>query len=385
MNQEIRKVNYDKSLEIEIILGEEEAPKGNTGIPREKFTYSDATEPVQIPLCMIGDSITWAEKGDYWRKYLLEKISRLAFVGTHSALFGYSHAGEGGNDTKAVLKRFNMIPDCPYYSLLIGTNDTGVKDASISQQRAVETAERIQKIVMKLLKKPGVKKVFLCSILPCFTINPLRDKTNSLTNDILREKMKTVFPKDKVIWVEFEEPIRAIKGWEPKIELHPTIEGYKIIAKIHADKIAKELILIEISKTVESKNGTGVRVRNLWDSKVGTTVIPIIAGWYTISFDVKKVLGNNPELKITGILSNSLSQSFKISASEVGKRMTINTSYQGANYCCSKLKLEPVNCEVDKILFEKSRPSQKASIYGKGIYMDLVNNPSPGELIEKNN
>jgi hypothetical protein len=63
------------------------------GTVTEKFTYTAATSPQQIPICMIGDSITWAGKGDYWRKYLLELLPRLAFVGTHSAVLGYSHAG----------------------------------------------------------------------------------------------------------------------------------------------------------------------------------------------------------------------------------------------------------------------------------------------------
>ena len=75
---------------------------------------------------MIGDSITWSGKGDYWRKELFEIIPRLAFVGTHTGTLGYSHAGEGGNSTGSVINRLAMIPNCPYYSLLIGTNDTGV-------------------------------------------------------------------------------------------------------------------------------------------------------------------------------------------------------------------------------------------------------------------
>jgi lysophospholipase L1-like esterase len=389
------KLKPGKTVTVEIIPGKEVPSKNkvkpesgaNKAISAESFTYADTTNPLQIPICMIGDSITWSGKGDHWRKNLLEILPRLAFIGTHTATLGYSHAGEGGNSTSRVIKRLNMIPDCPYYSLLIGTNDTGVKDEAKSQERAIRTAERIQKIVMGLLEKKGVKKVFLCSILPCFTNNPLRDKTNSLTNIILREKMKTVFPNDKVVWIEFEEPIRKIKDWEPKIKLHPTLEGYKIIAKIHADKIAKELALTDISKKPEPASGTGVRVRNLWDKKSETTIIPVIAGWYTVSFDVKKVSGDNPELKITGVdqsVKTALNQTIKLVKPEAGKRMTINffTSYEGYGYSRSKLKLEPVNCEIDKILFEKSRPSKQASTYGEGIYIDNKTTPALGELVE---
>jgi hypothetical protein len=354
--------------------------------PVEEFTYSRATEPGQIPLCMIGDSITWAGEGDYWRKYLLENIPRLAFVGTHSAVLGYSHAGEGGNSTLVVLSRLNQIPDCPYYSLLIGTNDTGVKDKSECRKRADQTAGRIQKIVFGLLKKKGVKKVFLCSIMPCSTKNPLRDKTNSMTNVILREKMKTVFPKDKVVWVEFEYPIRKIKGWESKIKLHPTLEGYKIIAKIHADAIAGELKLKEPAKSIVLKSGSGVKVDNLWDKKNNRTSSPVIAGWYTLSFKVSGIKGKNPEIKVTGGspgTKNALNKTFKVSSGKDG-RMSVNffTGYEGYGYTRSYLKLEPVNCKIDKILFEKSRPSHKASIYGEGTYVDTVSKALPGELIE---
>ena len=58
-------------------------PKGNG--------LDTAADP---PLCMIGDSITWADHGDTWRQFLLEQIPTLAFVGSHTAKLGYSHAGE---------------------------------------------------------------------------------------------------------------------------------------------------------------------------------------------------------------------------------------------------------------------------------------------------
>jgi hypothetical protein len=64
--------------------------------------------------------------------------------------------------------------------------------------------------------------------------------------------------------------------------------------------------------------------------------------------------------------------------------MSVNffTGYEGYGYTRSYLKLEPVNCKIDKILFEKSRPSHKASIYGEGTYVDTVSKALPGELIE---
>jgi lysophospholipase L1-like esterase len=382
-----------KTVTIEIAPGDEDTEQKTTAKAAEKktldlkFTYEKTTEPQQIPLCMIGDSITWAGKGDYWRKYLLVNLPRLAFVGTHSAVLGYSHAGEGGNSTGKVLNRINDIPDCPYYSLLIGTNDTGVKDESKSQPRAERTAERIQKIVFELLKKNGVKKVFLCSILPCYTKNPLRDKTNSLTNKILRKKMKDgVFPAEKVIWIEFEEPIRAIEGWEPLIKLHPTPEGYKKIAKIHADKIAEALEVKDPSKKPKANPNTGVRICNLWDTKTGMTKTPVIAGWHTVSFKLDKITGDAPAIRIISAeeVKKPFDKSFKLSAPQEGKRSEVNffTNYEGYGYTRSNLKIEPIDCEISQILFEKTRPSMKASQYGDGIYIDAKTPSSPGELIE---
>jgi GDSL-like Lipase/Acylhydrolase family len=287
----------------------------------------------------------------------------------------------GGNATGRVLRRLKAIPDCPYYSLLIGTNDTGVKDKAKSQPKAKRTAKNIQKIVLELLEKKGVKKVFLCSILPCQTNNPLRDSTNSATNVILRKEFDSVFPKDKVVWIEFEKPIRAIKNWGPKIKLHPTLEGYKIIAKIHADKIAETLGLKNMSAKAVAKAGTGVRVNNLFDEKKNTTKNPLIAGWYTLSFAAKSS-SKNSSITLTG--GDTFKKTFKVAASDKGKRLSFNffTAYEGYGYNRSNMKISLNGCKIDKILLEKRRPSGKASIYAKGIYIDRKSKPAPGELIE---
>ncbi|OGV36575.1 MAG: hypothetical protein A2020_10250 [Lentisphaerae bacterium GWF2_45_14] len=351
-----------------------------------EFSYQEASTPSQIPLCMIGDSITWAGEGDCWRKYLLENFPSFAFIGTHSAKFGYSHAGEGGNNTRKVLARMTEIPDCPYYSLLIGTNDTGIRDESKIEEKASETAVSIKEIVSKLLDKKGVRKVFLCSILPCFTDNPLRDRTNSAVNKILRSDFeKGLFPADKVMWIEFENPIRKIPGWEKLILLHPTPEGYKIIAKIHADAIMNAIGITDKSPAIPHKN-TGVRIYNLWDKTLNFTKSPIIPGWYTVSFDLKEHSGSNASLRICGPenLKDRLDKTFKIKKQNLGKRVTIDifTGYEGYGYAVSELYINPSNCVIDNILFEKRRPSGLASTYGEGVYFDSATRPVPGELVE---
>lgn len=370
--------------------GKIESAKEEKSAPLKKmsseFSYSKATDPEQIPLCMIGDSITWAGEGDYWRKYLLEEFPAFAFIGTHSAKFGYSHAGEGGNSIQAVLKRMNEIPDCPYYSLLIGTNNGGVRDESKIPETASRNAEGIKDIVVELLKKKGVEKVFLCSILPCFTDNPLRDKTNSEVNKILRSEFeKGTFPAEKVVWIEFEEPIRKIPGWEKIILLHPKPDGYKIIAKIHADAIRKALGRDDKTIPVPHKN-TGVRVSNLWDKKLNSTEFLIIPGWYTLSFEVKEVSGDKASVKLHGPenLKNRFDKSFSIKKDDQGKRVhfEVFTSYEGYGYAVSGLSIDTENCVIDNILFEKRRSSGLASTYGEGVYFDSSTKPAAGELVE---
>lgn len=343
------------------------------------------TEPPQVPLCMIGDSITWAQEGDYWRQYLVEQLPTLAFVGTHSAVLGYSHAGEGGNSTPAVLARMGEIPDCPYYHVLIGTNDGAGKDDAEQQVKARACADRIIKIVQGLLQKPGVQKVFLGSILPCETDRPERDQTNSKVNAILRPQIATLFPDGRVVWVEYETPIRAIRNWGPIILLHPTRTGYRLIATILAQALRDELKLGDKVASPKPAAGAGVRITNLWGD--GKTRQPITAGWYTMSFDVKAA-GDGASLTLTGegkAPAQAAKLEFKLPPDSAGKRVTWNlmTGYAGYGYTTAALTLACNGCAIDRVLFEKRRPSGLASVYGADTYLDSTSPIAPGEFVER--
>ncbi|HCA46737.1 MAG TPA: hypothetical protein DEP45_05065 [Armatimonadetes bacterium] len=261
--------------------------------PAAQPQVQPASDPAQVPLCMIGDSITWAQEGDWWRRYLIEEIPTLAFVGTHVGKFGYSHAGEGGNRTSQVLARMEEIPDCANYHLMIGINDS----ASATSQEQVDTvaagtAERIVQIVEGLLAKPSCEHVFLASILPGWQEEkPFRDVAGSRTNELLREQLgRGVLADERVVWVEYEKQIRPMEGWQQLMRIHPTIEGYGIVAGITADAIREELGLPEDLVAPVPAPGAGVRVMNLWEGGAGgQTNWPLIAGWYTLSFDVGDV------------------------------------------------------------------------------------------------
>ncbi len=355
----------------------------NNRIQENSFDYSATRESGQIPLCMIGDSITWAQKGDYWRMELIARLPNLAFIGTHSAIHGYSHAGEGGNGTGQILARMKDIPDCPYYNLLIGTNNNGVPKAELIENKSKQTADAIIKIVNELLKKKGVKTVFLSSILPCATDNPFRDQCNSATNKILRENFDKVFPKDKVVWVEYETPIRQVEGWEKKIFLHPNEEGYALIADISATAIKAELNLKPGTESIRPEN-TGVRIVNLMGDN-NVTLSPVIAGWYILSCKVDAISEQNPEIILESQTpgKNTFKQVIPLKGVH-GETISANgfTNYEGYGYTRDFLTLKTNGCTVSNVLIEKMRPAKKASIYGKGSYIDSVSPVSKGELLE---
>lgn len=368
------------------------AARPNELAPPEPMAFvfdvsGSGTTPPQIPLCMIGDSITWWRHGDSWRQYLLDRIPALAFVGTHTAVLGYSHAGEGGNSIDQIIARMADIPDCPHYHLLIGTNNNNIAKIEELEPRSQRAAQKIEEAVNLLLQKPSVRKVFLGSILPCDTKNPLRDQTNAATNAILRQRFaEGAFPADKVVWVEYENPVRAWPGWEPKIELHPLKEGYEFLADILAEAIRRELA--PPAEAPVPKPGSGVRVHNLWDPAAGETRVPVIAGWYTVSCDVIRITGPDPKIVVRSATAQgqgAMNLPQAVTPPPEGQRVVFRfyTREEGSKaYLRDFLKIEAESCEIDRILFEKMRPGERVSVFGEGTYIDRATPPAPGELLE---
>lgn len=344
----------------------------------------------QIEWCMIGDSITWAGNGDCFRKELLKHIPELAFMGTHTAKFGYSHAGEGGNTTHRVLARLDdpsRVPNSRYYHLLIGVNDSSVtKDMADVEKNAKPIADRILKILDNLTARPGTDKVFWGTILPCAVEGKKtpaviakferRDATASAVNKILRDAVSKY--GDKVVIIEYEKPLREIADWQSMIRLHPTPKGYEVIGNIAAPYIKKH------AKAANEKlDKFGVEVTNLYLARRKCTS-PLVPGWYTVSFDVKSVKGDKINLHL-GSRSPSqyktpLDQKVSVKA-KAGERVYVNffTQYEGYGYNMSPVVVTPTNGEIDNIMVEKTRPSQKPSVYGVGTFVDSTSPVSLGE------
>ena len=344
----------------------------------------------QLTLCMIGDSVTWAEDGDYFRKELLLLIPELTFAGTHSAVLGYAHAGEGGDSSYRILKRIGdkkRIPDAPYYHLLIGVNDaSAAKTDSQSPAVAKAAVERIVKIVDILLKRPDTRKVFLGSILPSpFGKNgesTVRERTGSVINELLRKDFKKYFPNGNVVWIEYEKPLRAnLAEWKLRKNLkgaHPTKLGYKWIAGIAAPVMKENMV----PEKLPGKGKLGVKVENLWQEKQAQS-LPLIPGWYTLSFETVNTGAVEFTLySVTDKPKSQFKKTYKLNG-KAGGRLTINfmTGYQNYGYTSAPFKLEMKANSVKNIMIEKSRPLQKASIYGTGTFIDTVSAVAPGERI----
>ena len=347
----------------------------------------------QIDLCMIGDSITWFGQGDYFRANVLKHLPNVAFVGTHSALLGYSHAGEGGDNVMWGFKKRvddrDRIPDCRYYHLLMGVNDaSGTKDDAAADGNAARIAKGLMERVDSLLARPGTEKVFLGTIFPCCPDSAnadaklveryrLRDLTSSKINEILRREVPAKYG-EKVVLIEYEKVLRARDDWKKIIRLHPNQEGYKVVGKILADSLRAN------AKPGDKKLARfGVEVTNLYVEGRKCTR-PLIPGWYTVSFDVKSVKGDKIEISAVSrnarMYKTPLNKKFKVAA-KPGQRVhfTFMTGYEGYGYNESPVILTAENGEIANIQVEKKRPSDKPSVYGKGTFVDSTSPMSLGE------
>ncbi|MBE6380010.1 MAG: SGNH/GDSL hydrolase family protein [Lentisphaerae bacterium] len=341
-------------------------------------------------LCMIGDSVSWAEDGDHFRNELLKLMPDLAFAGTHTAALGYSHAAEGGDSTIRVLNRLNdpqRVPDAPYYHLLIGINDcSAAKNDEQSADVAAGIADRIEKIVNILLARPGTRKVFLGALLPSpFDMqsggSTVRERTGSVTNAILRKSFAERFPDGRVVWIEYEKPLHQnLSEWKKPENLrgaHPTAQGYKQVAAIAAPVLRKHM-----EPTLLNGTGHGVETVNLWDAKLNLTP-PLIPGWYTLSLELE-----NCDQVVFTLYSDAsdLKQQFQKSytlSGPAGQRLEVNfmTGYQNYGYTLAPFKIKIHSGGMKNVQIEKMRPLQHASIYGQGTFVDTTSPIAAGEII----
>ena len=134
--------------------------------------------------------------------------------------------------------------------------------------------------------------------------------------------------------------------------------------------------------------GSGVRVDNLWEGDAaGQTRIPVIAGWYTLSFRVVRLTAPEPRLAVQAAdpIAHPYERLLPVKDAVPGQRTAVElfTNYEGQQrYTRCRLKIRSDGLEIADILFEKRRPAGSPSTYGTGTYRDTVTPPAPGELLE---
>lgn len=192
-------------------------------------------------LTMVGDSITWWSSGRYLRCLLSKQMPGVGFTGPHTDVYGFGHAGEGGNNTKDVLARLKKIQPADTYFILLGTNDWPFA----SPQR---TAANLKLIANILSRRGG--KVIISTLLPRLDEHNAR---NRKVNKILMSwngegcNCEVVDLYSKFSKIEEPKTLYWDKG------LHPNLTGYTHIADILAPKLEK-LISDRAVKSLSASN-----------------------------------------------------------------------------------------------------------------------------------
>lgn len=140
------------------------------------FGYSARRLVCGRSLCMIGDSITWANYGGWWRNLLRENGVLYDFAGQHYDPFGFQHSAEGGNSTSDVLARLSAIPAANAYFILVGTDDRYTDNGAT-------TFANLQSIVSQLRARDCCNTVYISTLLPR---NDSYNTQNSLVNNMIK-------------------------------------------------------------------------------------------------------------------------------------------------------------------------------------------------------
>lgn len=176
--------------------------------------------------------------------------------------------------------------------------------------------------------------------------------------------------------------MRQLPEWRTVIALHPSGEGYEILAGILSDVLLEETV----PTAVLSSEHYGVEVDNLWCDQQKCTSSPLIPGWYVVSFYVAAGAGREIKFSLESASSDSIETPFKqefMVRADSGGRVEAEffTGYQGFGYEPCTITLKSADSGIHNILIEKMRPLRKASIYGSGRYVDSVTPAQPGELL----
>ena len=176
--------------------------------------------PPHNTLNTVGDSITWWQHGERFRCMLADAGLNYRFVGSRTDSFGYGHDGEGGNNTRDILKRINDIAPSAHYFLLIGTNDRFSPD---------ETIKNIIRIAHRLNAKQN-SPVFISTLLPRTDEFNARNET---VNAGLKQALASCDTCKNMVLIDTNAAFMAHPKWSTLLAdgLHPNEEGYKFLSE----------------------------------------------------------------------------------------------------------------------------------------------------------
>jgi len=186
------------------------------GLYNFRVLQSERKEVFGRTFCMIGDSITWWERGGDFRHLLRMAGLKYDFAGMNTDPYGYRHCGNGGFNTDQTLAIMNDIPVADTYFILIGTNDRG------TPQR---TYDNILKIVDGLKAKDCCCRVYVSTLLPR---NDGFNTNNEVVNALLRGN--TSLPS-KTKLIDAYKVFASRPNWTTLLNdgLHPNANGYRTL------------------------------------------------------------------------------------------------------------------------------------------------------------
>lgn len=174
----------------------------------------------------VGDSITWWQHGEHFRCMLADAGLNLDFAGSRTDSFGYGHDGEGGNNTRDILKRINAIAPSSHYFLLVGTNDRFEAD---------ETIKNILQIAHGLKAKSN-SMVFVSTLLPR---TDEYNQRNEAVNKGIKQSLQSCADCKNIMLIDTNRAFLSHPDWKNLLAdgLHPNKEGYAFLTNFIVNEI----------------------------------------------------------------------------------------------------------------------------------------------------
>ncbi len=197
----------------------------------------------------------WANFGKYEQENATGKQPTVVFMG-NSITEGWrakdpdfftqnNYAGRGisGQVSAQMLVRFrpDVIDLKPQaVVILAGTNDLAHNDYAFSPEKTFGNI-----VSMIQLAEANQIKVILCSTLPAYQFGWRKELRPAEEIKALNSKLKAYAHEHNITYVDFHAAMQDERGGLPekysKDEVHPTLEGYKVMEKLVQDAIHKVL------------------------------------------------------------------------------------------------------------------------------------------------